>query len=192
MVTRVVGIAILPALLYEFAKSEKINRKLALFLIIPLGLITYSVFNYYKWHNFLYFILAQGEVGNNRSVTEIVFFPQTIFRYSKILTTVPVNSHDWGIAILELISFLFTVIFLYIAWKRKVRTSYLVFALINFLIITSTGTFSALPRYILTIFPIFIALALIKNKPLKFFYIIISSTLLFILLMLFSRGYFVS
>lgn len=193
--TRFVGIVILPALLYEYftlEKSPRINKKLVLFMIMPLGLMLYSLFNYYKWHNFFYFIQAQGELGNNRIVDGIVLFPQTVFRYLKILTTVPLGSYDWMIALLEATSFLLASFLLYFAWKKKIRISYLIFAAVNFAITISTGTFSALPRYILTIFPIFIALALIKNKLFKLTYITISSIFLFILLMLFSRGYFVA
>lgn len=192
MITRFVGIAILPALLYEFFISEGIKvKKLALFLLSPLGLVIYSLFNYGKWHNFLYFIQAQGELGNNRTVTQIVLFPQTIYRYIKILVTVPIN-YEWGIALLELFSFLLTAFLLYFAWKKKVRTSYLIFAFINFAITVSTGTFSGLPRYVITLFPIFIALALVKNKLFRLSYLIVAPILLFILLMLFSRGYFVA
>jgi len=200
--TRFVGIAILPALLYEYFVSGKIVftkknifmliKKLTPFLIVPAGLIFYSLFNLYEWNNLFYFIQAQGELGNSRSVSGIVLFPQTVFRYFKILTSVPANSYDWMIALLELISFLFTAFMLYFAWKKKLRRSYLIFAFINFAITISTGTFSGLPRYIITIFPIFMALALLKNKILKLSYIIISPILLFILLMLFSRGYFVA
>ncbi len=195
MATRFVGIAILPALLYEFFISEKSpwpNKKLILFLITPVGLMLYSVFNYYKWNNFFYFIQSQGELGNNRTVGRIVLFPQTAFRYIKIFITVPVGSHDWMIALLEATSFLFASFLLYFAWRRKIRMSYLIFAAVNFAITISTGTFSALPRYILTIFPIFIALALIRSKFFKLAYVTVSSILLFILLMLFSRGYFVA
>lgn len=193
MTTRFVGVAILPALLYEFITNEKISiKKLTLFLLAPLGLVLFSLFNYYKWHNFFYFIQAQGELGNNRTVMGIVLFPQTIFRYIKILSTVSVGSYDWMIALLELTAFVFVGLFLYFAWKKKIRMSYLIFAAVNFTIITSTGTFSGLPRYVLTIFPIFIAFALVENKALKLAYLIISPILLFVLLMLFSRGYFVA
>lgn len=193
MTTRFVGVAILPALLYEFVTNEKVRiNKLAFFLLTPLGLVLYSIFNYYQWGNFFYFITAQGELGNSRSVSSIILFPQTIYRYIKILSTVSINSYDWAIALLELTSFLFVSLLLYFAWKKKVRASYLIFALINFAIIISTGTFSGLPRYILTIFPIFIVLSLINNKLFKFAYVAISPILLFVLLMLFSRGYFVA
>lgn len=190
--TRFVGIAILPALFYEFVITNGIrNKKILIFLLAPLGLAVYSLFNYYKWNNFFYFIQAQGELGNNRVVNSLIFFPQTIFRYIKILSTVPF-SYEWGIALFELVSFLLTAFLLYFAWKKKIRVSYLIFAAINFAIIISTGTFSGLPRYVLTIFPIFIALALIKNKIFTLAYVIFSPILLFILLMLFSRGYFVA
>lgn len=193
MVTRFVGVAILPVLLYEFFIDRNMRIKnLALFLIAPLGLVAYSLFNYYQWNNFLYFITSQGELGNNRSVSSIVLFPQTVFRYVKILAAVPVSSYDLFIALLELVSFLFTAVLMYFAWKKKIRTSYLLFALINFAVATSTGTFSGLPRYIITLFPIFIALALIKNRLFKYLYVTMTPILLFILLMLFSRGYFVA
>lgn len=190
--TRFVGIAILPALFYEFVTTNGIrNKKILFFLLAPLGLAVYSLFNYYKWNNFFYFIQAQGELGNNRVVNSLIFFPQTIFRYIKILSTVPF-SYEWGIALLELVSFLLAAFLLYFAWKKKIRTSYLIFAAVNFAIIISTGTFSGLPRYVVTIFPIFIVLALIENKVFKLVYMIVSPVTLFILLMLFSRGYFVA
>lgn len=192
MTTRFVGLAIVPALIYEFFISE-VNRKKGLyFLIIPLGLIAYSIFNYIRWGSLFYYILAQGELGNNRSVSSIILFPQTIYRYIKIFINVPLNTYEWGIAALELGSFIFASYLLFIAWKKGVRRSYIIFALINFAIAISTGTFSALPRYILVIFPVFIALALVKNKAWITVYTILSPVLLFILLMLFSRWYFVA
>lgn len=193
MTTRFVGIAIFPALLFEFVTNETIKiKKLVLFLLAPSGLLAYSLFNFYKWHDFFYFIKAQGELGNNRSVNSIVLFPQTTFRYFKILSTISIGSYGWAIALLELGAFLFGLFFLYLAWKKKIRTSYLIFAFINFAITISTGTFSAMPRYVLTVFPIFIAMALINNKVFRRVYIIVSPTLFFILMMLFSRGYFVA
>ena len=200
--TRFVGIAILPALLYEFLISNRysLNNKNLLglinkflpFLIIPLGLVSYSFFNYYKWHNFFYFIYAQGELGNNRSVNSVILFPQTVFRYIKILTTVAADPTVCGIALLELMTFVFVSFLIYKAWKNKIRTSYLIYVLINFGIAVSTGTFSGLPRYVIVLFPIFIVLALVKSKLWNLLYIIISPILLFVLLMLFSRGYFIA
>ena len=192
--TRFVGIAILPALVYEMSLSTQLSRyrKELLILIIPLGLILYSAFNYYQWNDPLYFIKAQGELGNSRSVDSIVLFPQTIFRYIKILLALPINSYDWRIAVMELTSFISISLLLYLTWKKKIRRSYFIFALTTFAIATSTGTFSGLPRYVIVLFPIFITLALEKNIYAKILYLIFAPLLQFILVMFFSRGYFIA
>lgn len=193
-VTRPIGIAIFPALLYEFYLSEKtfFKTKARSLLLIPLGIIGYSLYNLQKWGDALYFINAQGNFQNNREVQHIILFPQTIFRYFKIFFTVPPTQYEFFVAILEFSAFIFASVMLYFAWKKKVRISYLIFSLIAFLIPASTGTFSGLPRYILPLFPIFISLALTKNRFVTITYAVISSILLFILLMLFSKGYFVA
>lgn len=192
--TRPVGIAIFPALLYEFYVGEKslMKTKAIALLSIPFGIIVYSLYNLQKWGDPFYFIHAQGNFQNSREVESIVLFPQTIFRYIKIFLTVSPAQYEWFVAILEFVSFIFAGITLYIAWKKKIRLSYLIFSVIAFLIPASTGTFSGLPRYILPLFPIFIGLALIKNKRFKMLYVPISAAILFLLLMLFSRGYFVA
>ena len=192
--TRPVGIVIFPALLYEYFKSEKNKSliKLIPIFITPIGLIAYAFYNFQKWGNPFYFIQAQGNFANNRTVDSIILFPQTVFRYLKILVSVNPNIYEWWVAFFELSFFLFALILFYIAWKKKIRISYLIFGVLCFLIPASSGTFSGIPRYILTIFPIFIALALTKNKMFKLIYSIISVILLFIFFMLFSTGYFIA
>ncbi len=191
--TRFVGIAIIPALLFEFFVQNKtfLSKKIISLLLAPIGILLYAWFNFSQWGNALHFIEAQGKVLNNRSVDEIILFPQAIFRYFKILTTTFVN-YEWWIALLELSSFIFVSSLFYVAWKKKVRASYLIFGVLAFLIPASTGTFSGLPRYVLVLFPIFIALALIKNKWIKIAYSTVGIILLFILFMLFSKGYYIS
>ena len=191
--TRIVGIAILPALIFEFIKVEKkFSSKALSLLLIPLGVLGYMYFNFLQWGNTLQFIKAQGNLQNERSVEQIILFPQTIFRYFKILTSVSPSIYEWWIALLEISAFVFAAVLLYIAWKKKIRTSYLIFSIAAFLIPASSGTFTGLPRYVLILFPIFIALALVKNKILKISYAIIAIILLFILFALFSKGYYVS
>lgn len=202
--TRFVGIAILPAIIYEFIKLEKISvkkftnywilwGKLAIISLVTLsGVGLYAVFNYIKWGDALFFIHAQGAFNNDRSVTSIILFPQTVFRYIKILATVSPALFEWRVALLELSMFLFTVTMLIVAWKKKVRMSYLIFSVLCFLIPISTGTFSGLPRYVVVLFPIFIAFALIRNRIIKGIYLTISILLLFVLFMLFTRGYYIA
>jgi len=140
----------------------------------------------------LYFVKAQGQLNNGRSINKIVFFPQTVFRYFKILTALPIYQYEWWIALLELSVFFCILILLFYAYKKRVRMSYLVFSALAFLLPISSGTFSGLPRYVLPLFPLFIALALTKSKAIKTIYFVISVLLQFVLLMFFSRGYYVS
>lgn len=192
--TRLVGVFILPPLLYEYFKYEKSKSlaKLISILITPLGLISYAIYNFQKWGNPFYFVSVQGNFANNRTVNSIVLFPQAVFRYFKILFTLKPNIYEWWVAFFELSFFIFALVLFYIAWRKKIRISYLIFGILCFLIPASSGTFSGLPRYILTIFPLFITLALIKNKVFKIVYCIISVALLFLFFMLFSKGYFIA
>lgn len=192
--TRLVGIAIFPVLIYEYFKNEK-NKSLSKLLPIflsPLGLIAYVFYNLGKWGNPFYFIEAQGNFQNNRSVESVILPIQTVIRYFKILTSVNPGIYEWWVAFFELSFFIFALILFYVAWKKKVRISYLIFGALCFLIPASSGTFSGLPRYVMVIFPIFITLALVRNKAVKIIYCIVSITLLFIFFMLFSKGYFIA
>jgi len=192
--TRLVGIFILPAILYEYFKENKnkLSIKVLPLFLPPLGLIVYAFYNLQKWGNPFYFITAQGNFANNRTVDSIVLFPQTIFRYIKILMTIKPAIYEWWVAFFELSFFIFALILFYVAWKKKVRFSYLIFGFLCFLLPISSGTFTGLPRYILTIFPLFISLALIEKKSFKIAYAIVSITLLFLFFMLFSKGYFIA
>lgn len=193
--TRLVGISIFPSLLFEYFKYEK-NKTLGKFvsiLLVPLGLLAYVFYNFQKWGNPFYFIQAQGNLQNNRSIDSVVLLPQTLFRYIKILFSIKPSIYEWWVAFFELSFSIFALSLLYIAWKKKVRFSYILFGLLCFIIPVSTGTFTGLPRYIAVIFPIFITLALlIKNKFLKIVYSTISTILLFVFFMLFSKGYFIA
>ncbi len=192
-ITRPVGMLIVPILLFEYLRQGKRSLVQAVqFLFAPLGLVAYSVFNYFRWNDALYFLHSQGTVGNERTVTSIVFPPQTIFRYGKILLTLSPKQYEWWISVLEVTTFFAVSFLLYIAWKKRVRLSYVLFSLLCFLVPVVSGTFTGLPRYSIVLFPIFIALSLIENKFIRYSYFIIGGLLQIILLMLFSRGYFVA
>lgn len=192
--TRIVGIAIWPALLYEYFREnkKKITVQALPLIFPPLGLIGYAFYNFQKWGNPFYFIEAQGNFQNNRSVESVVLPIQTLFRYIKILISVNPGIYEWWVAFFELSFFIFAGVTLYIGWKKKIRFSYLLFGSLCLIIPSLTGTFSGIPRYILIIFPIFITLALINNKLFKIAYSIVSIILLFIFFMVFSKGYFIS
>lgn len=190
--TRLVGLAIIPALIVELIIQKKLIRKGWMLLLAPLGLVGYAWYCFVKWHDALFFIHAQGLLKNNRSVTNFIFPLQTVYRYIKILITVNASNFEFWIALLELSVFVFAVWLFYVAWKKRIRLSYLVLALCAFLLPVSSGTFTGLPRYVAVLFPLFIALALVENKRVVMMYSLISVLLLILLFALFSRGYYIA
>ncbi len=196
-VVRPIGLLILPALVVEFMLTYRNEWRrhvpnILYFLLIPTGLLAYAYYCLRKWGDSLYFLHAQAAVGNGRTVSNLVNPLQTIYRYFKIFIHVPINQYEWWIAAVELLTFLIICYLLYQAWKHKIRLSYLLFSALAFLIPVLSGTFTGLPRYVVVLFPVFIALTLMKNQWVKYTYVIISLIVSFLLLAAFSRGYFVA
>lgn len=197
---RLVGIFILPALILEYIISKKniksLNFKdfinfISILLLSPLGLFSYMFFLWKNYSDPLLFLHLQPGFGANRSGGDIILLPQVIYRYIKIFLTIPITNHDFWIALLELIIFLLFMIILIVFW-RNIRPSYLLFSLSSILLPTLTGTLSSVPRYVLVAFPVFIIFAIIKKKLYKVLLLIIFISLLSLLTMYFSRGYFVA
>lgn len=164
-------------------------------LAAPLGLLGYMAFLYYRFGNPLLFLSAQTVFGNARagSLSSLVTPFQVIFRYLKIFTTANPAHYDYFVAALEFSSFLFVVVLLGIlTLKKKLPYSYLAYGWLSILLPTFSGTFSSMPRYILTVFPVYIGLAMIKNSKVKVLILFASAALLSVLTILFTRGYWVS
>ena len=199
-VTRPVGLLLIPSLVYEFIRQKKylkFDLSFSVFVfyflfLIPSGLILFSYFCYLKWHDPLFFLHAQALLKNGRTVTGVVFPLRTVYRYLKILITVSPKIYEWWIALLEFVSFWLAGYLLIVGWLKKIRPSYLIFSTLAFLVPTVSGTFSALPRYIIVLFPLFIPLASIKNRFIKIGLLVIGLFFQLVLLGLFSRGYFIA
>lgn len=197
--TKFVGLALLPALIWEWWEQNKLKMKKEklkigdfwwLFLI-PLPLIGYMIYLYFSVGDPLAFIHAQPAFGANRSGGELIFLPQVLFRYLKIFATVSWVEYDMRIAFLEFFLFSFVLGLLVLSWKTM-RKSYLIFSLLLILIPTLTGTLSSMPRYVLVIFPLYTILATLQNNFLKLSLCFSFLLLLAILTMLFIQGYFVA
>lgn len=200
--TRLIGVFLLPAMLYElFNKNNntkyKIQNTIYIFLI-PLGLLAYMLYLQINFHDALYFLHAQGVFGASRS-TGVVFPLITLWRYVKILATVPFLQYDFWVAFWEAGFFVGGLTILLICsltaikqrQKGTINISYLIFSWLCFLLPTATGTLSSFPRYLLVCFPIYIFLGNLEEH--------VKSDLLYIFLILnsffsilFLRGYWVS
>ncbi len=190
---RFTGIILIPVLLIEMllTKPKKITTYLFL-SIASLGTLFYSLYNYYRWGDFLTFVHLQGELHNGRTVNSIILPVQTVFRYLKILTTVSPHIFEWWIALFEISVFTGVCLLFLVMWQKKIRFSYFVFALLGTAIPTLTGTFSGLPRYIIPLFPFFLAVALIQNKYIKTGIAVLCFILLTLLVAFFAQGYFIA
>ena len=192
--TRIVGFVIIIPLVIEYFSQHKTKKLSHIFALccIPIGTIVYAVYNYFMRGNPLYFLQAHSQLSNGRSSTFIILFPQTLYRYSKILTTVSVSFWEWKIAALELLCFLLATGGIYLLWKNKVRLSYIVYTAISLLIPASSGTFTGLPRYILVLFPLFFLIVYVRNRIILTILYLSLFFLQILLFIYFCRGYFVA
>lgn len=173
----------------------RLIRKFYYFCLLPMPLLAYSYFNKVKWGDWLYFVNAHGNLANSRSTSSLVNPLQTIWRYLRILTELSYTQHEWRIAVLEFLVFVFWIFLIYWAWKMKQRVSYRIYSIAVILIPVLSGTLSGLPRYFLVAFPLFFIMSSIvdkQNKVVKYLIYTVSFSLQLLLFALFSRAYFIA
>ncbi len=186
--TRIFGMFIVASIPFEQPKPWWRTLSLA-------GIGAYMAYLFAMFGNPLLFLSSQAAFANARatSLTTLVTPFQVALRYLKIFLSVPLTHYDFWVAAVEFCAFLFGVAVLgWLTVKRKVRFSYLAYAWPTLLLPSLTGTFSSMPRYLLSVFPIFIGLALIKSKVLKLVLLAMFTVLLLIFTVLFTRGYWVT
>lgn len=188
--TRIVGIFLVPALILE-AWQQKSKSKILLVLLGSLGLLIYMVYLHRTVGDPLAFFHAQSAFGAGRQ-TNLVLYPQVVWRAFKILITNPVNL-KYIAYFQEFVAGTLGLLGLVLV-RNYVRRSWLVFALGAFLLPPLTGTFSSMGRYLLVCFPLFIFLAkTLREKPRwRFLWFVVSATLLAINTLLFIQGYWVA
>jgi Gpi18-like mannosyltransferase len=198
--TRVVGIFLFVPLAYELYLALPRTRRSFFsllrhaipLLLIPLGLFAYMIYLAFVYHDPLLFVHVQSAFGAGRSSGQIILLPQVLWRYVKIFLTVPLSNSDYWLAWFELLSFSVIAVLLFIAYKMKVRMSYLLFCFLVLFFPTLSGTLSSMPRYILVCFTTFLVLGKIKDTRLRSVLFAFSLVLQAILAGLFLRGYFIA
>lgn len=194
--TKLVGIFLLPVLILEFYLQNKdriylksyILHLISIIVLSSSGLVAYIFYLWKVYGDPLLFVHSLPAFGVGRSGEEIILLPQVIFRYFKIFSTIPFFTHDALIALLEL-SLFFIFLFILLLNITKIRLSYLIFGIFAIMTPTLSGTLSSIPRYLLTVFPVFVIFAQYKHKKALLGLFII---FLIILTAFFLRGYFVA
>lgn len=192
--TRVFGILILPSLVIEAWQQKRLKQNLFWLGLIPLGLLSYLIYQWITIGDPLAFYHMQTGVGQQHQLG-IVTLPQVFFRYLKILVTIPFNSLTYLTVATEFLSALFCLALIIYGYLKKIRISYLVYVILSFILASITGSFTSLPRYFLVFFPLFLVLAIFLNNSPRFFrytYIALSTLILVIEAALFFRGYWVA
>lgn len=208
--TRVVGIFLVPALLIELAQQTKLwqpastltwahskawlqAQKMNICAVVlgATGLLLYSGYLWYHFSDPLYFFHVQSEFGGGRQES-IILFPQVVWRYLKILATVPIDLR-YLIYVEEFLAGVGGLIILLLGYK-KIRLSLWFFSLAALILPTLTGTFSSMARYILVVPAFFLIVhqLLALHPRLRIGWLIVSSLLLIINTMLFIQGYWVA
>ncbi|NMB57392.1 hypothetical protein GYA19_05670, partial [Candidatus Beckwithbacteria bacterium] len=205
--TRVIGIFLAPAFLIEVWNQQKdkllkmknnnervkfIIKNFYILIIVCFGLFSYMSYLYVHFQDPLLFTHVQSGFGAGRETGQIVFFYQIIWRYFKMFATVSPKNPIYFTLWLEFISSFSFLALLVWGYFKKIRPSYVVYGILCLALPTLTGVLSSMPRYVLVIFPGFIALAMIENKYFKYLILSINLILLFICTAMFTRGYWVS
>ena len=212
--TRVIGIWLLPLLLLEFFEQTAPNLtqnalsklttwllqwKWQLLLIFgsSLGLLGYMTYLQLTFGDPLYFLHLQSEFGAGRQES-LILWPQVVWRSLKIL--IEARPFDWKYLsyVQEFIAgTLGIILVVWGFWQRKHTKLSLPLAFYSLgclLTPTLTGTFSSMPRYVLSAWPLWLVLVWLsqKNRVLMWLALAISLGLLIINTSLFIQGYWVA
>lgn len=182
--TKIVGLALIPAIFAEliFNKQYKVTILISGLLISSTGLIAYLLINYYVWGNPFYFtiiqrqhffesfsLLGQGLIDSYKAISWRTGLEKIYLGYGQIF------------------AFIFSLVMsIYVLFR--IRLSYGLFMIISLFFYYSMSFWMCMMRYILTLFPMYIALALFsKNNIFRFSWITISSLLLIIFSLVFIQ-----
>jgi hypothetical protein len=178
--TRVTGILLVLPLAWEYARANDFNlRKMArvdaLAAGLPaLGTLAFFLFHYVVFDNFLIFFELQRAWG--RAFT---FNPDHFHFLSHPAIT------NFGLDIFFVA--LGLVASIYMAWR--VRASYGLYMLATIGVALATGTTVSIGRYILVLFPMYIAFASIKSEYIRWGWLFFSGLLFALYTILFVHGH---
>lgn len=194
--TRILGIALFPALFVEWWQSRKRSFGGAVWvLLVPLGLLIYMFYLYKTTGDPLNFLHTVGIFGEQRS-SSFILFPQVFYRYFfKILPNL--NYSYFPVVFGTYLEIVMATLFLYLSLLAffRLRLSYAIYLALGFLIPSLAGSFSSFPRYALILFPGFLLMALWFSKQHKtvklLVYLLLFATLA-VATSLFVRGYWIA
>lgn len=183
--TRVTGLAVVFSLILSVYLVEGITKKNWWILLSPLGLLAYSFYLYIQMGDPFAFVTSQRAFGHSSLVV-----PGSSIIYAALHLTMESIAGNFR----NLLDLIFTLFGIFAIWQvfRKLSLDYAIFSIISLILPLFSPTIAAMPRYLLTIFPIFIVMSFSKNQYIILSYQMISLMLLSVYAILFVNGYWVS
>jgi Gpi18-like mannosyltransferase len=161
--TRITGIVLVPALLIEYLaqkgfKLRNLKKDSLWLVLVPIGFICYLTLNYLVYDDPLKFLHFQKENWHERAV-----FPWQGFLAAWegiwMVKASAMTIYGWAQVICAVLGLFFTIYsFFYF------RISYSIYMLLTLLIVTSASFWMSLPRFVATMFPMFIAFSLVGKR----------------------------
>ncbi|MEP6946437.1 MAG: hypothetical protein ABJA02_11010 [Acidobacteriota bacterium] len=164
--TRVNGLILCAALPFElwtaWKREQRIKASWAWLGLIPLGFVAYLGINYFIFGDPFEFLTIQREHWQKYLANPIT---GVLGKFHAVLTdTRPAPRMEILFeAVFIAIGFLGTAL----GWKH-LRGSYRVWMVLSWLLFVSTSFILSVPRYTLTMFPLFIVMAVSLRKPVRF------------------------
>jgi len=187
--TKFSGIILLPVLLIEYLnqinfKWEEIKKNILLPLLSLLGTFIYSLFLYLNFNNAFLFLTNQ-----HKWESHILLPHSTLYNYIlRIIETWQNFEYNTSISLFIILVCFFIILLITSQKIKKIRFSYLILTA-SIITYPFFGIFFSLNRFLLSAFPVFIMMALIKRKSIKYTLIIILSLFLIININFFINGY---
>jgi len=186
--TRLGGLIVLPPLIVEYFHQKNWRFKVPdfklLWLCLPaIGFLVYLAINYPVSGSFFTFL----EI-------ERVHWFQTFSPLGGLNGALSWHighmlPDSFTIGYAQVIFAVFGYLMIGAAYKFKLRPSYQVYMLLTWMLAVSTGFWISVPRYVLTMFPLFLVLGLISTKkPVSLAIVAISCAGLFFFTWLFATG----
>lgn len=183
--TKISGMAIVLALLIDVKLTYGFNKRNWFVLLAPLGFIFYCWFLFTKTGDPFYFLTAENHWQRYITVPGVSFWEAI-----KSVAAGGFGQNNFNILV-DLIFAIFGLGFILRSF-RFLPPVYSFYGFLSLVFPLLTPTLISMPRFLVVLFPIFILIALIKNKYILLGYQIIFLMLLSLFAALFINGYWVS
>lgn len=186
---KIVGIAMVVPLIILL--WPRIVKMVLYFPLAASGLISYMAYLSFRFGDPLKFFHVQPMFGGGRSGDELIWLPQILYRYTRMILTFDFHSFVYARVWWELLTFLLAGGLL-VLWRKRLDAPSWWYCLVVILLPTFSGSLSSFPRYALAALPLFTVASNILSRKNYLLVIATHSTLLGLMILIFVRGWFVA